>query len=127
MVLGIRCAVSMVTTNAAVDVEYPWKHPMQSTKTSTADSVLDEIRSTIASFESLRSAGFPRKENAEPAAAALTLRSTRCWKQLAVYQPDRCTNWIAISRFAANSRCNSRPEAEGTCTGIEVDRVILRR
>lgn len=45
----------------------PWKHPMQSAKTSTADSVLDEIRSTIASFETLRSAGFPRKDHAEPA------------------------------------------------------------
>lgn len=36
---------------------------MQSTKTSSADSVLDEIRSTIASFESLRTAGLPQKEN----------------------------------------------------------------
>lgn len=70
MALGILCAMSMVTTNAAEGADSLWKHPMQSTKTSTADSVLDEIRSTIASFESLRSAGFPRKENAEPAAAS---------------------------------------------------------
>lgn len=42
---------------------------MQSTKTSNADSVLDEIRSTIASFESLRSAGFPKKDSLEAGSA----------------------------------------------------------
>lgn len=45
---------------------------MTSTRTSSADSVLDEIRSTIASFESLRSArGIQKDTNENPAPPAM--------------------------------------------------------
>jgi putative two-component system response regulator len=48
------------------------KKAMTSTRTSSADSVLDEIRSTIASFESLRSArGIQKDTNENPAPPAM--------------------------------------------------------
>lgn len=43
---------------------------MSAAKTSSADSVLDEIRSTIASFESLRNAGGIQKDTATPASGS---------------------------------------------------------
>ena len=57
------------------------KFKMSSIKTSPADSVLDEIRSTIASFESLRTAGGIHRE-ALPSSAALSLAQANPYTSL---------------------------------------------